>query len=84
MDKLSIHNNLLEYEYENLLYHKFVIIAIDKCLHKEKTHFRTEKYDTEYASGELIDFRNKKIEACMDKVFEYFRVFNSELTKNGF
>lgn len=74
----------LNFEYETLLYDKFVILAIDKCLNSLKTHYRSEKYDTEYASGELIDFRNKNFEACMDKIFEYYRVFNSELKNNGY
>lgn len=71
----------LNYEFDSLLYHKFALLALDKCLYTVHNHYRTEKYDTEYASGELIDFRNKRIEACMDKVFEYFRVFNDELNK---
>ena len=75
---------ILNFEYETLLYDKFLVLSLDKCLHSLlKTHYRTEKYDSEYASGELIDFRNKNFEACMDKVFALFKVFNSELDFNG-
>ena len=74
----------LNFEHDTLLYDKFLLYSIDKCMYSVKNHYRTHKYDTEYASGELIDFRNKYFEACLDKVFEYFRVFNNELKKNNY
>jgi len=71
----------IQSEFDMLYFDKLQLLAIDKCLYTCKNHVRSEKYDTEYAQGELIDHRSKCMEGCLDRVYALHRVFDEELLK---
>lgn len=65
-------------EFNALYLDKLILLSIDKCLNLHKEYFRSKEYDEHYAQGEIIDFRNKHIEGCLDKVFKLHSVFDEE------
>ena len=68
-----------EKHFENLYFDKLMILSIDKCLRTNKEFCRSHGYDTEHAQAELIDFRNKHLEACFDKIFALHKIYDEEL-----
>lgn len=64
-------------EFQYLYFDKLLILSIDKCLklHKE---FKIGVDDNDQT--EMIDMRNKYIEACLDKVFAFHKIYDEELS----
>lgn len=68
-------------KYKALYSDKLQMLAVVKCLELHNEYFKNQHYDENYAQGELIDHRNKRIEACLDQVYSLHRVFNEEFLK---
>ena len=66
-------------EFRSLYFDKLKILAVDKCL-KVNKEFKID-HDS-HDSMELIDTRNKHIEACYDKFFALHGIYDDELLKN--
>jgi hypothetical protein len=66
-------------EFQSLYFDKIISLALDKCLRLHKEH---KIALDDHEMGELVDLRNKHIEACLDKVFALHRVFDEEFFKN--
>lgn len=66
-------------QYEVLYFDKLMMLAVEKCLRINKEFCRSHGYDTEHAQAEIIDMRNKHLEACFDKFFALHEIFDAEL-----
>lgn len=68
-------------EYGMLYADKLQLLAISKCLETYSDYSKSQHYDENYAQGELIDHRNKRIEGCLDQIYDLHKVFNEEFYK---
>lgn len=68
-----------ENDFNTLYFDKLSMLAIDKCLKLHKDHRDSH---SDHGQMELIDNRNKFVEACLNKVFDLHRIFDEEYTKN--
>ncbi len=66
-------------EYSLLYKDQLQLLALKKCLYLHDKYFKSQHYEENYAQGELIDHRNKHIEACLDQVYDLHEVFIEEM-----
>jgi hypothetical protein len=64
-------------EFNMIYFDKLQLLAVDKCLKLHKEH----KEEIDAQELELIDKRNKFVEACLSKVFTLHKVFDNEYLK---
>jgi hypothetical protein len=70
-----------EKHFKTLYFDKLILLAVEKCLRANKDFCRSHNYDTEHAQAEIIDMRNKHVEACFDKIFAFHKIYDEELNK---
>lgn len=65
-------------EYGALYHDRLQLLAINQCLNLHINYVKNKSYEENYAQGELVDHRDKRIESCLDQVFELHSAFNKE------
>lgn len=78
-ENLLLNKHEAQDHFKILYFDKLMLLAIEKCLRANKEFCRSHNYDTEHAQAELIDLRNKHMEACLDKIFAFHQIYDEEL-----
>jgi hypothetical protein len=65
-------------EYGALYHDRLQLLAINQCLKLHVDYVKNKSYEENYAQGELIDHRDKRIESCLDQVLELHSAFNKQ------
>jgi hypothetical protein len=78
--KLMISKDEAEKQFKMIYFDKLMLLAVEKCLRANKEFCRSHNYDTEHAQAEIIDLRNKHVEACYDKIFAFHKIYDEELS----
>ena len=72
---MNDYNKQKLHEYTMLYKDQLQLLALSKCLKTNNDYVKSQNYEENYAQGELIDHRNKHIEACMDQVYDLHEEF---------
>lgn len=65
-------------EFEAIYFDKLSLLAISSCLKINPEHF-IDKED----QLQLIDSRDKNVEACLDKIFALHKIFDDEYNQHN-
>lgn len=78
LNRIGVDNNESERnEKYKFIYHDLLrLFAINKCLQINSFYVKNKIYEESYAQGELIDHRDKRIEKCLNNIFEIHNEYN--------
>lgn len=76
------YNNIIVEEYAKLYRDKLNIFAVSKCLNLNSKYYKSHYYQEEGSHHEIVDRRNKHIEACLDQVYYLHEAFNDVYYNN--
>lgn len=82
VERLGFENESDKIEKYKYIYHDLIrLFSINKCLNMNSFYVKNKNYEESYAQGELIDHRDKRIEKCLNNMFEIHNRYNDLIHK---